>query len=259
MENDLIMNEHIYLGLENALMASSSTYGFTKDKSDLFRFNLFHQDTEKFILSDVKCAEYFFNCIKFEEYQLTDVNPLNTLFKLGHKIKTPYSGYSQVKPLFIETMEYIESNISQVMGYEFRELEEYGEDLGLYYDYGPYTGLVNAISMVREKAFVEYVYSMAKILKNIPDIDNLCGENYLVVSNVKLEGIEKLFGKIKLDHSEFVMATFTPLPEGKWRFELNNLGPENNFIHMQAAYKKVVDLLGYSLNADVELYTRIDE
>jgi hypothetical protein len=253
------MSDYISQGLENVVQKSLSSYRFTKDKSELFYFYRFYQDTEKFILSDVECAKYFLNCIKSGDYRLNDVNPLNVLLKLYSKIKGPYTDYSKIKPLFIETLEYIENNISEVMNVELMELEEYGEALGLYYDYGPYTGLVNAMSMIREKALAEYVRSMAKLLKKFPDITELWGGNCLVVSNVKMEGVEQIFGEIKLDHSEFVMVTFTKLSEGKWRFELNDLGPENNFIHMQAAYKGVADLLAYSLNANVEFCTWLDE
>ncbi|WP_372880285.1 hypothetical protein [Psychromonas sp.] len=253
------MSDYISRGIENVIQKGLSNYRFTKNKAELFYFGRFYQDTEKFILSDVECAEYFLNCIKSGGYLLNDVNPLNTLLKLYSKIKSPYSDYLKMKPLFIETLEYIENNISEVMNVEFRDLKEYGEDLGCYYDYGPYCLLVNAMSMIRDRALAGYVRSMALHLKKFPDITDLWGGNYLLVSNVKLDGVEPFFGDIKADHSEFTMAAFAKLSNGKWRVTFNDLGPENNFIYMQAAYKYVAELLAYSLSAEVELVTWLDD
>ena len=119
--------------------------------------------------------------------------------------------------------------------------------------------MVNAISVVRHRALAIYVRTMVKYLNKPLNIDGLCGTNYLVISNVKIEGIEEWFGDIKLDHDKYTMATFTPISDGKWKFEFNDLGPSDNYIYLQAAYKSITEFLAYAFDADIELCTWLND
>lgn len=253
------MSEIIYQGLENVLRKGITNYQFTKNKEDLFSYSSFYEDTESFLLKEVECAEFFLKKIKSGNMRLNDINPLYTLLKLYSKIREPYSNYRNIKSIFVKTLEYVEHNIEIVMNEELCRPEDYYEQWGEYYGYGPYCLLVNAVAVIRSRALAEYVKNLAKHLKSFPDITDLHGGNYLIVSNVKLEGVEEWFGDIKTDHSEYAMATFSPLSDGKWRFQFNNLGPVNNFIFMQAAYINVADILSAALDADVELCTWLDD
>lgn len=253
------MNEIIYQGLENVLCKGITNYQFTKNKEDLFSYSSFYENTESILLRDVECAEYFLQKIQSGGMMLNNVNSINVLLKLYNKVREPYSAYLKLQPMFTQTLEYIERNTGVVMNVELCDLDEFGEDFGWSYGVGPYFHLVNSIARLRERAFAEYVRALAKHLKQFPEITDLHGGNYLIVSNVRLEGIEEWFGDIKADHSEYAMASFSLLSGGKWRFEFNNLGPVNNFIFMQAAYINVADFLSAALDADVELCTWLDD
>jgi hypothetical protein len=253
------MSDFNYQGIENTIQKGASSYPYTQNKDDLFYYRRFYQNTEQLILTDIECAEFFLNNIKSGNYILDDINPLNAILELFSKIKEPYSKYGKLKALFIETLDYIENNIAKVTNVEQLELKDYNEDLGFYYSVGLYPYLANSISIIRSRAFAEYIRIMASHLKKSPDITNLWGGNYLIVSNVKIEDMEKWFGEIKPDNEKYARANFIKISEGKWSFILNDLGPENNYIYMNHAYSKIADLLAYVLDAEVELCTWLDD
>lgn len=251
------MSKHLVKGLNDVKYNYFSNYQFTKNPSDLLEYGTLFLDSEKYILNRVECAEYFLHLCKSGDLMITDNNLIELIIKLYNKIKTSFH-FSKLKHLFIETMEFIEKNYHIVTNNEEILDEDDCSDLGWYYSVSPYCYLVNAMAIVRHRAMSEYVLAMAKHLKKFPDIDNLWGGNYLLISNIKVWGIKKWLGDIKHDHGEYPICTFKKIKTDLYRFEINNLGPAN-FIYMHNAYKNIADVLSRYLEADVEFITWLDD
>lgn len=255
------MYKRISIGPESMCKEGTTDYGYVKDPEVLFSEGYLYKDSAQYIATCPIAAKYFLAVIFSDEVDLFhNMLALQSLIDMQRPIAQSYKGFAELKPAYEHTLLQIRDQAQTLFSIDKFNVDNDAQAIQQNASFGDYAIMLDAVSRARQSALVGYIEQMVDHLLKWSDINDLNGECYLKVSDLRHPPLAKHFSEISYPHSNEILAHFKPYGADTYKLELNELGPySNNHIYKQAAYQSAEEVLSFCLQANVKMHSWLED